>query len=210
EELPVVSAQRSYAAVARHHLVVYRRPGGGVIAGYWKHNRYGVPTVFAVSGMRRTVDCRPAWFRIQLAKRPNGTSGWVRARAVWVVPLSTQIVIHVRAARLELFRAGRVVFRSPISPGAPDTPTPVGRFYVTERLKTGNPNGPWGPAALGTSAFSPVLKSWVGGGPIGIHGTDDPTAIGRPVSHGCIRLPNEAMKRLFALVPAGTPILIRR
>jgi lipoprotein-anchoring transpeptidase ErfK/SrfK len=204
------SLERSFAAVVRRHAVVYRRPGGPVIAGYRKANRYGVPTVFAVRAMLRTRDCRPSWFHVQLPRRPNGASGWLRARAVWVVPVATHIVIHVRAKRLELFRAGRIVFRTPISTGAPDTPTPIGRFYVTERLKTGNPEGPWGPAALGTSAFSPVLKQWVQGGPIGIHGTDDPTAIGRPVSHGCIRLPNGAMKRLFALTPAGTPIVIKR
>ena len=103
-----------------------------------------------------------------------------------------------------------VVLRTPIAPGALDTPTPIGRFYVTQRLIPRDPNGPWGPAALGTSAYSPVLKNWVDGGPVGIHGTDEPWAIGHAASHGCIRLPNAEMKRLFAQVPAGTPILIRR
>ena len=68
---------------------------------------------------------------------------------------------------------------------------------------------PWGPAALGTSAFSPVLVDWPQKGPVGIHGTNDPSAIGRAVSHGCIRVPNRVMARLFAGTPAGTPILIR-
>jgi lipoprotein-anchoring transpeptidase ErfK/SrfK len=54
----------------------------------------------------------------------------------------------------------------------------------------------------------PDLKAWVQGGPVGIHGTNDPSAIGHPVSHGCIRLPNAVMARLFARTPAGTPILI--
>ena len=57
--------------------------------------------------------------------------------------------------------------------------------------------------------FSPVLRDWPQQGPVGIHGTDDPSAIGRAVSHGCIRVPNPAMLRLFAETPAGTPILIR-
>jgi lipoprotein-anchoring transpeptidase ErfK/SrfK len=54
------------------------------------------------------------------------------------------------------------------------------------------------------------LKSWTQGGPVGIHGTDDPTAIGRAVSHGCIRLANPAMRRLFAETLAGTPVMIVR
>ena len=97
---------------------------------------------------------------------------------------------------------------TPISTGAPETPTPLGRFYVKERLIPADPHGPWGPAALGTSAFSPLLKSWVQGGPVGIHGTNDPSAIGRPVSHGCIRLPNATMRKLFASTLAGTPVII--
>jgi lipoprotein-anchoring transpeptidase ErfK/SrfK len=142
--------------------------------------------------------------------RPNGRTGWIRARDVAVTPVDTKIVIHVRQRRLELFRGNRVIFESAISTGAADTPTPIGRFYIKERLIPRNPNGPWGPAALGTSAYSPVLKSWSQGGPVGIHGTDDPTAIGRPASHGCIRLPNDAMRRLYALTPAGTPVQIVR
>ena len=64
---------------------------------------------------------------------------------------------------------------------------------------------------LGAGALwlSPVLKNWVQGGPVGIHGTNEPWAIGHAASHGCIRLPNAMMRRLFDQVPAGTPILIR-
>ena len=128
------------------------------------------------------------------------------ASAVHILWVDARIVIHVKAMKLELIRGGRVVLRTEIAPGAPETPTPLGRFYVTQRLVPKDPNGPWGPAALGTSAFSPVLKSWAQGGPIGIHGTNEPWAIGHAVSHGCIRLPNAQMKRLFDEVPAGTPI----
>jgi len=169
----------------------------------------GLPTVFAVTGVRNTPACRPWSFRVQVPVRPNGATRWVRAHAVRLFWVDTRIVIHVRAARLELVRGGRVVLRSRIAPGAPKTPTPTGRFYITERLIPRDPNGPWGPAALGTSAFSPVLKDWPRGGPIGIHGTNEPWAIGHAVSHGCIRLPNKLMKRLFDEVPAGTPVLIR-
>jgi lipoprotein-anchoring transpeptidase ErfK/SrfK len=51
-------------------------------------------------------------------------------------------------------------------------------------------NGPYGPAALGISAFSNVLTGWAQGGPIAIHGTNAPWSIGRAVSNGCIRVPS--------------------
>jgi lipoprotein-anchoring transpeptidase ErfK/SrfK len=207
---PTTSGSRTLAAVARTSTVAYRRPGSGVLARFALRNADRFPTVFAVLAVRRNARCEAEWYRVRLPIRPNGATGWVRARSVAVGAVDTEIVIHRAARRLELLRAGHVVLRSPISTGAPDMPTPLGRFYVKERLIPTDPNGPWGPAALGTSAYSDVLKSWVEGGPIGIHGTDDPSAIGRAVSHGCIRLPNDAMRRLYALTPAGTPIVILR
>jgi lipoprotein-anchoring transpeptidase ErfK/SrfK len=193
----------------RRRTAVYRTPDGRVLARFGRLNQNQVPTVFAVVSQRDTRRCAPAWYRVQLPMRPNGITGWIKASAVRVLPVDTKILIHVQAMRLELLRRGRVVFRTPISTGEPATPTPIGRFYVKERLVPADPNGPYGPAALGTSAYSPVLKNWAQGGPVGIHGTDDPSAIGRPASHGCIRLPNAAMRRLFALTPAGTPVIIK-
>ena len=205
---PLGSAAVSYAAIVKRVAVAYRRPGGVRISRFGRLNQNGFPTVFSIVGRRRTRGCATAWYRVQLPVRPNGTTGWVRAGAVQVAPVRTRIVIRVRAKRLELLREGHVVFRAPISTGGSATPTPTGRFYVKERLVPTDPSGPWGPAALGISAFSPVLKRWAQGGPIGIHGTNDPSAIGRAVSHGCIRLDNAQMRRLFALTLAGTPVII--
>ncbi|MEW6561738.1 MAG: L,D-transpeptidase [Pseudomonadota bacterium] len=42
-----------------------------------------------------------------------------------------------------------------------------------------------------------------------IHGTPDTTEIGKPGSHGCVRMRNADLVELFDLVPAGTPVLIR-
>ncbi|HVW90838.1 MAG TPA: L,D-transpeptidase [Gaiellaceae bacterium] len=63
--------------------------------------------------------------------------------------------------------------------------------------------------AIGISAFSDVLTGWAQGGPVAIHGTDEPWSIGRPVSNGCIRLPNATLERLWPLAVAGTPVIIR-
>ena len=42
----------------------------------------------------------------------------------------------------------------------------------------------------------------------GLHGTDDPSSIGRSVSHGCVRLRNEDIETLYRMVPIGTPVYI--
>ena len=94
--------------------------------------------------------------------------------------------------------------------GSSATPTPLGRYYVNQRLVPSDTAGPFGPGAVGISAFSPVLTGWAQGGPIAIHGTNEPWSIGHAVSNGCIRLPNPALRRLFKQALAGTPVLIRR
>jgi lipoprotein-anchoring transpeptidase ErfK/SrfK len=66
----------------------------------------------------------------------------------------------------------------------------------------------YGPYAFGTSAYAPSLSEWPGGGVVGIHGTDQPGLIpGRP-SHGCVRMRNADITRLWRLMPVGTPINI--
>jgi lipoprotein-anchoring transpeptidase ErfK/SrfK len=94
--------------------------------------------------------------------------------------------------------------------GAPQTPTPTGRYVVNERWLLNDPNGVFGIAALGISAHSDVLHNWLQGGPIALHGTNEPWTIDQAASHGCIRLRNADMHRLLPLAPAGTPVVIHR
>ena len=41
-----------------------------------------------------------------------------------------------------------------------------------------------------------------------LHGTDDPSSIGRHVSHGCIRLPDSMIEKLYKEAPVGTDVFI--
>lgn len=41
-----------------------------------------------------------------------------------------------------------------------------------------------------------------------MHGTNQPRSIGQSLSHGCVRLRNEDIARLYAMVPVGTPVYI--
>jgi lipoprotein-anchoring transpeptidase ErfK/SrfK len=168
----------------------------------------GVASVFAVR--QRLVDarCKPQWFQVQVPVRPNGATGWVAARGVGRYLLRSRIVVDVSARRLSLLQGGKLRWSSPVAVGRAQTPTPIGRYYVVSRLRVTDPEGAYGPAALGLSAYSPVLTGWARGGPVGIHGTNRPDSIGRDVSNGCIRLPNAVALRLLAQAPAGTPVVI--
>jgi len=202
------SRRVAYAAVAQMRLRAFRARGGAPVAKFERLNPNGVPNVFGVLGVVKGRDCRPAWYRVQLPMRPNGSVAWIRASAVWIGRVRTRIEIDVSQRRLTFFRNGRAVLTATTAVGAPATPTPTGRFYVNQRLIPANPQGPFGPGAIGISAFSNVLTGWTQGGPVAIHGTNEPWSIGRSVSNGCIRLPNQVLRRLFRAVPAGTPVVI--
>jgi lipoprotein-anchoring transpeptidase ErfK/SrfK len=199
----------SYAAFVRRSTVAFRAPGQRPFARFRRVNVNGYPTLFQVRGVQYDRTCHAIWYRVQLPLRPNGITGYIPAATVNVQRIATRIVVDLSARRLMLFRRGRIVQRETAGIGSSQTPTPTGRFYINQRLVPAYESGPWGPAALGISAFSPVLKTWTQGGPIAIHGTSDPSSIGRAASHGCIRVRNAAMLRLFARTPAGTPVLIR-
>lgn len=149
------------------------------------------------------------WLRIRLPMRPNGRTGWVRRGSLGhLKAVRTMLRVNRTTLRAKLFRDGRRVWSSRIGVGKASTPTPAGRFWIRSRLRALGGNGVYGPYAFGTGAYS-VLSDWPGGGVIGIHGTDQPHLIpGRP-SHGCVRVPNPAITRLWQLMPVGTPIRIR-
>jgi lipoprotein-anchoring transpeptidase ErfK/SrfK len=158
--------------------------------------------------LRSYVIAPQEWISVSIPGRPNGVTGWVPASALGELHVTREYLrVNRETLRATLYRDGRAIFRAPVGVGRPALPTPAGHFYVTERLTAlGGPF--YGPYALGTSAYAPSLGDWPGGGVVGIHGTDEPQLIpGRP-SHGCIRLRNADIARLWPLVEVGTPIEI--
>jgi lipoprotein-anchoring transpeptidase ErfK/SrfK len=206
---PLGSALRSYAAVVQKSAVAYREPGAGRLAAFARKNVNGVPNVFAVRAQRLGEDCEPDWYHVQLPMKPNGVTGWVRAADVELAAVTTRVVVDLSDRTVTLFDRGRLVLSARAAIGSSETPTPVGRFYVNQRLVPDDASGPFGPGAIGISAFSEVLTGWTQGGPIAIHGTNRPDLIGGAVSNGCIRVRNDLLQQLFDRTRAGTPVTVR-
>ena len=209
EASPLGDRKTAYAARAAGPTTAFARPGGRVLQRFGPKNVNGVDTVFGVLAVVRDRSCRPAWYRVQLPIRPNGATGYVRADDVALRRVNTRIEADLSERRVDFFRNGRLLLRATAGVGASGTPTPVGRYYVNQRLRAADPSGPFGPGAIGVSAFSPVLTGWTQGGPIAIHGTNDPSSVGRAASHGCIRIANPLLVRMFRAMPEGTPVRIR-
>jgi lipoprotein-anchoring transpeptidase ErfK/SrfK len=150
------------------------------------------------------------WVRVYLPTRPNGSQGWVRARAVKMYTNGYRLIVRLRAHKLFVWRGTKRIATFPVATGTSYTPTPRGLFYIVELLKPHNPGGSYGPYAFGLSAHSQKLKTFAGGdGRVGLHGTDQPGLIGSSVSHGCIRLRNADIRRLAKMLPLGTPVYVR-
>jgi len=165
---------------------------------------FGSPTALLVTDQ---VD---GWVQVLVPGRPTGATGWVALDQVGApVAITTEVHVDLAARKLTLLDGGKAVFATPVAIGAPESPTPTGRFSVTDKLDTQDPGGAYGQYAIGLSGRSEVLTEFAGGdGQIGIHGTDQPDSIGKPVSHGCIRVPNEAMAKLNAVLALGTPVVV--
>ncbi len=206
----VGSERLAWAAYVVRPTRAYREPGRGLLQRFGLLNVNGAQTVFGLVGQQVDATCRATWLHVALPMRPNGVTGWVRAADVERVAVRTRITVDLSQRRLRLYRNGRLVLASVVAVGSSATPTPVGRYYVNQRIVPADgPDGPYGPGAVGISAFSPVLTGWAQGGPVAIHGTNEPWSIGRAVSNGCIRLPNPVLRRVFAAALAGTPVIIK-
>jgi lipoprotein-anchoring transpeptidase ErfK/SrfK len=162
------------------------------------------PVVFLVREQQRE------WLHVFVPLRPNGSTGWIRESDVSLTTHDYRILIELGAHRLTVWEGEEVFAEEPIGVGTGATPTPGGLYYTTELLIPPPGNDAYGPYAYGLSGYSEVLYSFGGGdGQLGIHGTNDPSSIGRDASNGCIRLSNEAITRLATTLPIGVPVEIR-
>jgi lipoprotein-anchoring transpeptidase ErfK/SrfK len=145
------------------------------------------------------------WYRLSLPMRPNGTTGWVSARQLDLHHVATRILVDIAKRRMQVLRGNKVLYTTTVAVGRPGMETPTGHYYVQVRF---HPDDPFlGVFAFETSAYS-KLSEWPGGGVVGIHGTSAPQLLGQAVSHGCVRMSNQAALVLKNLVPLGTPITI--
>ncbi|MGW8528775.1 MULTISPECIES: L,D-transpeptidase [Nocardiopsidaceae] len=96
-----------------------------------------------------------------------------------------------------------------IGAGEGEIPAPEGRYYSTELLQPPDPEGPYGVYAFGLSGFSETLETFADGpGRLAVHGAGDEDALGRQVSHGCVRGFDEDITLMAENLPIGTPVEI--
>ena len=133
-------------------------------------------------------------------------TGWIRLAGLRRESTPISVLIDLSQRRLTVRRLGRAIMRVPVATGSPSTPTPPGRYFVTERV----PFSPWssyGAFVFGISGIQtrlPCCRNL-----LAIHGTNNPSSIGMSVSTGCVRVSAAALQRLKPLLLWGTPMIIQ-
>jgi lipoprotein-anchoring transpeptidase ErfK/SrfK len=157
------------------------------------------------------IGAQAGWVHVRLAQRPNGSTAWLPDRDVTLGSTPYRIVVDSATTQLALYDQGRLVFSVPAGVGTVGDPTPAGEYFVAFDEQPPRPNPGYGPFIMVTSAHSPAIANWEGSGDavIGIHGPlgedGEIGSTGARISHGCIRLHDQALERL-AEVPPGTPV----
>lgn len=166
-----------------------------------------LPTILLAVAEQRDAGGR-LWLKVSVPGRPNGRDGWVSAEFVDSVSVYKKVVVDLSSRTLSLYDHGQLRYRTRVAIGTRQNPTPKGNFYVQARFKPTLRK--LGAFAFETSAYSPTLTDWPGGGVVGIHGWNDPSVLGKAVSHGCIRVTNQAALYLKRQVLSGTPLTVRQ
>jgi lipoprotein-anchoring transpeptidase ErfK/SrfK len=188
----------------RTQQIVYAAPGKPPVA-ILPAAELGGPTWVPV------VQTSPGWERVLLPSRPNRASGWIFTAGTAGSQLDTRrsaylVRINVGARTLSVYDDGQPLGTWTVAVGAPPTPTPTGRTFLLALLAPPRPT--YSPLILPLGFHSGTLDTYGGGpGTVGVHGWPNPSAFGRAVSHGCIRVPAPAL-HVLSQVPLGSLFLI--
>jgi lipoprotein-anchoring transpeptidase ErfK/SrfK len=167
----------------------------------------------------------------KLLRQLNPGKDFARAGARIMVPNVDGIAAPVKAAKVVVDKsdssvamiddAGKVIALFPASTGSRHDPLPIGEWKIQGVAR--DPEFHYNPA-LFWDADGKDEKATIAAGPnnpvgvvwidlskphYGIHGTPEPSKIGKTESHGCIRMTNWSARLLSDSVAPGTPALLQ-
>jgi lipoprotein-anchoring transpeptidase ErfK/SrfK len=209
-DAPAPQYERWTVGKAVGPIVVYKQPStsAAVKTRLGKVNQNDYPTLVLVDQTREIEG--KAWYKVWLAMRPNGSRGWVPEGKLAFYSTSAKISIDLSERKLTVQRRGEIVASYSVAVGRPGLSTPTGFYFINQKLRPPSPDGAFGVLAIGISAFQMeyAASDWIQGGPVAIHGTNEPWLIGQAISHGCVRMRNKDVAEVSRYVPSGSPVEI--
>jgi L,D-transpeptidase catalytic domain len=193
--------QGHLVALVRGGVALRARPFGPIVERLPARTQFGSPQALSVVRTRHGH-----WLAVTTPDLGNGTVGWIDARAGGLSYARTRLSLEIDLSQRTLvLRSGRgVLRRASVGIGRPGSPTPTGRFAVTDKLDGAAYSPGYGCCILALSAHQTNLPAgWHGGSRIAIHGG----GLGA-VSAGCVHASASDLRYLMRLVPLGTPVSI--
>jgi hypothetical protein len=178
------------------------RPGSDVVARVGARTEFGSPQTLAVAFRKGE------WIAVRSTTLGNAEVGWARASQLRLLRRPGSLEVDLSKRELTVHTSHGVTDRISVAIGAPETQTPTGDFYVTDKL-AGSDFGPYyGCCILALSGRQPNLpQGWSGGDRLAIHGSRTPTW-GQAVSNGCLHADEADLRYLLRTVPLGTSVRI--
>jgi lipoprotein-anchoring transpeptidase ErfK/SrfK len=145
------------------------------------------------------------WLAVISAAVANRVRGFVHRSKVSLVHNPFSLEVDLSSRSLRVWRLGKVLRRFGVGVGTPATPTPRGRFAITDKLSNFWPSY-YGCCAMALSGRQTrVTRGWTGGDRLAIHAG---SGIGSAVSNGCLRAAESDMRYLMKTLPLGTQIIV--
>jgi hypothetical protein len=185
-------------------VAVRDRPGGRVVGRLGARTEFGSPQTLAV------LERDDGWLGVSTTALPNDRVGWIDPGAARLSYERTPIELRADLSErtLTVLRGRQVLHRSKVSVGAPASPTPTGRFAITDKLRGAQFGSYYGCCILAISGRQTKLPAgWEGGDLLAIHGGPS-WALGSRLSAGCLHASEADLRWLMSRVPLGTPITI--
>ncbi len=183
----------------RHLMVLCMGTGTLLIASQWQQIAALPGTALSKIHVSGIFSPKP------IAKKPSLKSTAVK---------SLKLVVDLSDRRVYVYENDRVKASYPVAIGQQGWETPIGSFSVFQMYQ----NPVWQHPITGETVLpgkkNPLGKWWIGFGSvgnllIGFHGTDDEQLVGQPVSHGCLRMRNSDIGKLYRQISTGTPVTVR-
>ena len=188
------------AQVRAGSVALRAAPGSSrVLALAPRNTEFGSRTTFGVTGIRGR------WAEVISPLLANDERGFVRRSELKLSRVRVALDVDLSARRLRVWRGGVILRRVEVAVGAAGSPTPIGRFAVTDQL-TGFNTSAYGCCILALSGHQTNLPSgWTGGDRLAIHGGG---GIGSAVSSGCLHAGESDLRWLLRRVPLGTQVVV--
>ncbi len=125
-----------------------------------------------------------------------------------------KLVVDLSDRRVYYYHNNQLINKYPVSVGKEDWETPTGEFKITEKKLNPSWIQPLTGEIIPAGKDNPLGDRWIGFWSnglhkIGFHGTNKEYAVGEANSHGCLRMKNEHIRKIYSLVSIGTPVIIK-